>query len=361
MNDTHLRLSVLDQSPISEGFTGVDALRNTLDLARLADSLGYHRYWVAEHHGTPMLACASPEVLIGPIAAATGRIRVGSGGVMLPHYSPLKVAENFSMLAALAPGRIDLGLGRAAGTDPTTTFALQRDRRAPNLDDFPQQLAELFAYLTDTLPQGHPFARLARTLPGLPERPEPWMLGSSPQSGIWAAELGLPYSFADFINPAGVEIAARYRETFVASEWSEKPRTMVAVWVICADTEEEARRLGTSSKMAFTLLQQGQVLPVPTVERAERFLAEQGARPPGLARARRRITGTPETVRAGIEAVARDYVADEVMIVTITWDHAARRRSYELIAEAFGLDGAARSGDDTLAAAIASVDHHLAL
>ena len=361
MTETRLRLSVLDQSPISEGFTGVDALRNTLDLARLADTLGYHRYWVAEHHGTPMLACASPEVLIGPIAAATGRIRVGSGGVMLPHYSPLKVAENFSMLAALAPGRIDLGLGRAAGTDPTTTFALQRDRRAANIDDFPQQLAELFAYLTDSLPQDHPFARLARTLPGLPERPEPWMLGSSPQSGIWAAELGLPYSFADFINPAGVEIAARYRERFVPSEWAEKPHMMVAVWVICADTDEEARRLGASSKMAFTLLQQGQLLPVPTVERAERFLAEQVVRPPGLPRARRRITGTPEAVRAGIEAVARDYDADEVMIVTITWDHGARRRSYELIAEAFGLDGAPRAGEDTLAAAIASVDSHLAL
>ena len=361
MSDKHLRLSVLDQSPISEGFTAVDALRNTLDLARRSDDLGYHRYWVAEHHGTPMLACASPEVLIGPIAAATRRIRVGSGGVMLPHYSPLKVAENFSMLAALAPGRIDLGLGRAAGTDPTTTFALQRDRRAAALDDFPQQLAELLAYLSNSLPPNHPFARLSRTLPGLPERPEPWMLGSSPQSGIWAAELGLPYAFADFINPAGVEIAARYRESFAPSEWSEAPETIVAVWVICADSDEEARRLSSSSKMAFTLLQQGQLLPVPTIERAERFLAEQEPRPAGLPRARRRITGTPETVRAGIEAVARDYAANEVMIVTITWDHAARLRSYELIAEAFGLDRGAPSDDDTLSAAIASVENHLAL
>src|SRR5688500_14814654 len=356
-----LHLSVLDQSPISEGSTGPDALRNTLDLARLADGLGYHRYWVAEHHGGPMLAGPSPEALIGPIASRTERIRVGSGGVMLPHYSPFKVAETFSLLSGLFPGRIDLALGRASGTDPLTAFALQRDRRQAAPDDFPQQLSELLAHLNDALPADHPFAHLPKHLPGLPEKPEPWLLGSSPQSGIWAAELGLPYSFADFINPAGVEIAARYRETFVASEWSEKPRTMVAVWVICADTEEEARRLGTSSKMAFTLLQQGQLLPVPTIERAERFLAEQGARPPGLARARRRITGTPEMVRAGIEAVARDYGADEVMIVTITWDHAARRRSYELIAEAFGLDGAARRGDDTLAAAIASVDNHLAL
>ena len=355
MGHAGLRLSVLDQSPISEGFTGVDALRNTLDLARLADRLGYHRFWVAEHHATPMLACASPEVLIGPIASATSRIRVGSGGVMLPHYSPLKVAETFSMLAALAPGRIDLGLGRAAGTDPTTTFALQRDRRAAAPDDFPQQLVELLAYLGDRLPAHHPFARLAATLPGQPHIPEPWMLGSSPQSGIWAAELGLPYAFADFISPAGVEIAARYRASFVPSEWEAESRVVVAVWVICADSDEQAKRLASSSRMAFTLLQRGELLPVPTIERAERFLAEQGPRSPGLPRARRRITGSPDTVRAGIEAVAKDYGADEVMIVTITWDHAARRRSYELIAEAFGMGPAPRTDGDGLAVAVASV------
>src|SRR5437660_7959432 len=159
-------LSVLDQSPISEGSTGAQALHNTLDLARLADGLGYHRYWVAEHHGGPMLASASPEALIGPIAAATTAIRVGSGGVMPPHYSPFKVAETFTILAGLYPGRIDLGLGRAAGTDPLTTFALQRDRRQAAPDDFPQQLAELLAYFDDALPADHPFARLASTLPG---------------------------------------------------------------------------------------------------------------------------------------------------------------------------------------------------
>src|SRR5207248_419039 len=195
-----MRLSVLDQSPIPEGSTGADALHNTLDLARLADELGYHRYWVAEHHGGSMLASASPEALIGPIAAATSTIRVGSGGVMLPHYSPLKVAETFTVLAALYPGRIDLGIGRAAGTDPLTTFALQRDRRQAAPDDFPQQLAELIAYFNDSLPTDHPFRHLAATLPGRPELPELWLLGSSPQSAIWAGELGLPYAFADFIN-----------------------------------------------------------------------------------------------------------------------------------------------------------------
>src|SRR3984893_7306959 len=167
-----IRISVLDQSPIAQGSSGSDALRNTLDLARLSDALGYHRYWVAEHHGGPMLAGPSPEALIGPIAAATSRIRVGSGGVMLPHYSPFKVAETFSLLSGLFPGRIDLALGRAAGTDPLTTFALQRDRRQAAPDASPQQLAELLAYLDDRMPDDHPFARLAKTLPGRPELPE---------------------------------------------------------------------------------------------------------------------------------------------------------------------------------------------
>src|SRR5438445_9327911 len=241
-------LSVLDQSPISEGSTGAEALRNTIDLAQLADSLGYHRYWVAEHHGGPMLAGASPEALIGPIASATSSIRVGSGGVMLPHYSPFKVAETFTILAALFPGRIDLGIGRASGTDPITTFALQRDRRQASPDDFPEQLAELLAYFEDALPEDHPFQRLAATLPGLPALPEPWLLGSSPQSAIWAGQLGLPYAFADFINPGGAEIAALYRERFTPERTLTTARTAVAAWVLCAPSDEEAQYLATSSR-----------------------------------------------------------------------------------------------------------------
>src|SRR3954447_5889174 len=228
------QLSVLDQSPISEGSTGADALHNTLDLAKLADELGYHRYWLAEHHGGPMLASAVPEVLIGPIAQATERIRVGSGGVMLPHYSPFKVAEAFSILSALAPGRIDLALGRASGTDPLTTVALQRDRTRAMPDDFPNQLAELLAHLEDALPTEHPFAHLPRDLPGRPHAPEPWLLGSSAQSAIWAAQLGLPYAFADFINPGGAAITADYREQFTAGERLAAPHTLVAVWGLFA-------------------------------------------------------------------------------------------------------------------------------
>ncbi|HTC71594.1 MAG TPA: LLM class flavin-dependent oxidoreductase [Solirubrobacteraceae bacterium] len=333
------RLSVLDQSPIAEGSTGAQALENTLDLARLTDALGYHRYWVAEHHGGPMLAGPSPEALIGPIAAATTRIRVGSGGVMLPHYSPLKVAETFSLLAGLFPGRIDLALGRAAGTDPLTTLALQRDRRQAAPDDFPEQLTELLGYLEDRLPASHPFARLAKTLPGRPHKPEPWLLGSSPQSAIWAGELGLPYAFADFINPQGAEIAALYRERFAAHEQAHpqaEPRTAVAVWVICADSDEEARRVAASGRMAFTLLRRGQLLAVPSPEKALRFLeseqrsGEQGAR-------RRTLVGSPQTVREQLEQVVGEYGAQEAIAVCITYEHEARRRSYELLADAFHL------------------------
>jgi luciferase family oxidoreductase group 1 len=325
-----MRLSVLDQTPVPEGVERPQALQNTLDLARLADRLGYHRYWLAEHHGLA-LAGPAPEVLAGPVAAATEGIRVGSGGVMLPHYSPFKVAESFSLLAGLFPGRIDLALGRASGTDPLTTYALQRDRREVAPDDFPQQLAELLAHYDGSLPPDHPFARLGRSLPGNPERPEIWLLGSSAQSAVWAAQLGLPYAFADFINPNGAEIARAYQQE------AEQPRTAIGVWAIAADSDEEAERLASSIAMSFAMLRQGRPIPVPPPERAMRYLAQHG----DPHRGRRRIIGTSEKVRAGIEQVADEYGAEEVIVVTITHDHGARRRSYELIAEAFDLAPAA--------------------
>jgi luciferase family oxidoreductase group 1 len=332
-------LSVLDQSPIAQGFTGADALHNTLDLAQLTDALGYHRYWVAEHHGGPMLAGPSPEVLIGPIAAATDQIRVGSGGVMLPHYSPLKVAESFTILAALFPDRIDLGIGRAAGTDPLTMYALQQDRRQAAADDFPQKLAEMLGYLDDDLPEEHPFRHLAKTLPGRPHLPVPWLLGSSDQSAIWAGELGLRYAFADFINPNGADIARTYRERFTPGRDIQAPRTAVAVWALAAPTDEEAQFLASSSRMSFTLLRRNQLIPVPPPEEAVEFLAREARlTPSGDIPGRRGVVGSPETVRAGIETVASAYQADEVIVVTITYDHGVRRRSYELIAEAFDLE-----------------------
>ncbi len=331
-----MKLGILDQSPISEGSAGADALRNSLDLARLADQLGYTRYWFAEHHGTPMLACASPEVLIAAVGQVTERIRIGSGGIMLPHYSPLKVAETFSILSALYPDRIDLGIGRAPGTDPSTAFALQRDRRQPAPDDFPQQLGELLAYLENRMPAGHPFARLA-ALPGRPYVPDVWLLGSSEQSALWAADNGLPYCFADFINPQGAAYAQRYRERFSPSETLTEPRVIVAGFVVCAESDEDAQRIASSAAMTRALLNEGRLLPVPPIEKALRFLAERGPNPDSAVRPRRAIVGAPDRVKQGIEDLAGLYGADEVMILTNTFEHAARRRSYQCVAEAFGL------------------------
>jgi luciferase family oxidoreductase group 1 len=328
------RLSVLDQSPIPEGLTGADALKNTIDLARLTDRLGYTRYWIAEHHGIPMLASAAPEILIAEVAAATEHIRVGSGGVMLPHYSPLKVAETFSIISGLHGKRIDLGIGRAPGSDRETMFALQRDRRQMSPDDFPEQLAELLAYFEKDFPPEHPWARLS-ALPGGDDAPDIWLLGSSPQSAIWAGELGLPYSIADFISPDGEQNARLYRARFEPSVRRARPELSICVSAICADTDDEAERLASSQRMAITLLRRGQLIAVPTVERALEFF-EQAGKVDGAA-GRRVVVGSPETVRAGLEAVAAEYGASEVLVVTIVHDHAARRHSYELIATAFGL------------------------
>jgi luciferase family oxidoreductase group 1 len=317
-----MKLGVLDQSPIPEGSTAGQALRNTVELARLAEELGYGRYWVAEHHGTPALACASPEVLIGPIAAATSRIRVGSGGIMLPHYSPLKVAESFSMLSGMFPGRIDLGIGRAAGTSPNIAFALQRDRRQRAPDDFREQLDELLGYFGEVRWSGPPFAS-----------PQPYLLGSSPQSAVWAAELGLPYVFADFINAHGSEIVEYYRERFRPSAHLTRPYVIVAAWAICAETDEEALRLSASMRMMMTLLHRGRLIPVPTVEKAQQFLAQEGLGADTMLPGRRLIIGAPARVHAALENLSREYNgADEILIVNIMHDHAARMRSYELIA-----------------------------
>jgi luciferase family oxidoreductase group 1 len=330
-----LRLSVLDQSPISEGMSVGDALRNSIDLARLVERRGFTRYWVAEHHGTTMLAGTSPEILIGPIAAATTTLRVGSGGVMLPHYSPLKVFETFSLLSALHPGRIDLAVGRAAGTDPLTAFALQRDRRTAAPDDFPEQLTELLCYVRDGFPAGHRFGRLRSAERSREGGPEPWLLGSSPQSGVWAAELGLPYAFADFIYPGGAIVARHYRENFVPSASQPSPYVIVAAWVLCGESNEEANRLAASSRMAFAHFLAGDPIRVPPMDVALEFLAQHPDSLAAVAKRRRAVVGRPALVHEQLLALADEYQADEVMVVTITYEHQARRRSYELLAEAF--------------------------
>lgn len=336
------RLSVLDQSPIAAGSTAAQALRNTLDLARLCDDLGYHRYWMAEHHATPSLAGAAPEALIGPVSQVTKRMRIGSGGIMLPHYSPFKVAETFKMLAALAPGRIDLGLGRAPGSDQRTALAMRQDRsRGFGAEDFPAALNELLAYLDDRreegagLPPDHVFAPLRGTLPNGGGEVPVWLLGSSPDSAVLAGRLGLPYAVADFINPDGVELAKLYRDMFVPSRHLDRPEVLATVWAIAADTDEEAQRLSAPAAMMFAHLMQGILIPVPSVQEAVDWLADM---PAAVAMRRRRvITGTPSHVRAELDRAADAYRADEMMIVNIMPDHAARRRSYELVATEYGL------------------------
>jgi luciferase family oxidoreductase group 1 len=335
-----VRVSVLDQSPIPEGSTPAQALHNSLDLAQLTDRLGYHRYWLAEHHSSRAQGGAAPEVLISAIASITSGIRVGSGGVMLPHYSPFKVAEVFCELAGLFPGRIDLGIGRAAGTDGLTTFALQRDRREASPDDFPSQLAELFAYLDGSLPPDHPFARLSETLPGLPEKPERWLLGSSPQSAIWAAQLGCPYAFSDFINAGGAVIAADYRRRYAEARQDRPSRTSVGIFVICAETDEEAQYAAASIRMAGHLRGTGERPAVPRPETAVDFLRSIGDDSNGdsIGRNRRALLGTPEKIRDQLLVLTDEYGADELILITNAWDHQVRRRSYELLAEALEIE-----------------------
>ncbi len=334
-----LRLSVLDPSPTSEGSNGAQALRNSLDLARLADERGYHRYWVAEHHGGPMLAGPSPEALISAIGATTSRMRVGSGGIILPHYSPFKVAETFSVLSGLFPGRIDLGLGTDGTDDPVKVFAMRRERDHPAPDDFDAQLTELLAFLDGDLPSDHLFAELPGTLPGRPEGPEPWLMGSSPESAAWAARLGLAYVYADYINSDdGVDIVKLYRERFVASGRLAEPRLAVAVWALCAESDDEAERVAASNRMVRMLARRGKVARVPAVDTALRFIDRRtrGQRP-DVTLARRTVHGAPASVRAELEALAGDYGTQELLVLTITHEHETRRRSYELLSKAFSL------------------------
>ena len=331
-------LSVLDQSPIRSGGTAADAIHETLELAQAADRLGYHRYWLAEHHSTGGLAGSSPEILIGQVAAHTSRIRVGAGGVMLTHYSALKVAENFRMLETLFPGRIDLGIGRAPGSDPLTARALQHGPKAPGLEYFPQQIADLISFLHDRLEPDHPFAGV-RAMPAGQTAPEVWLLGSSDESAACAAHFGTAFSFAHFINNlGGAEITRAYAREFRPSPQLPMPRASVAVFVVCADTEAEAKRLAQSRDLFLVRLYTGRPGPYPSVEEAETYpYSAQELAIANHAR-QRTIAGAPDEVRERLLALGAEYGVDELVIVTITHDFKARLRSYELLAEAFGLD-----------------------
>jgi luciferase family oxidoreductase group 1 len=332
-----LPLSVLDLSPVGTGSSSPQALRNTLDLARLVDGLGYTRYWLAEHHNIPSIASSAPEILIGHVASETTRIRVGSGGIMLPNHTPLKVVETFRVLEALHPGRIDLGIGRAPGTDQLTALALRRSTEALRADDFPEQLAELFAFANDAFPPDHPFRAITATPNDVP-LPPVWLLGSSGFDSQLAASLGLGFAFAHHINPAGAVPALHaYRAGFTPSPALARPYAILALSVVCADTDEEARYLASSLDLALLRIRTNQRSPLATPAEALAYPYTTAER--ALIESLRQMytAGSPETVRARIEALVAATGADEVMILTTIHDHAARRRSYELLAEVFEL------------------------
>ena len=336
-----MRLSVLDQSPIRKDGSAADAVMETIRLAKACEALGYHRYWLAEHHNTGSFAGSAPEVLIARVAAETNSIRVGSGGVMLTHYSPLKVAEQFRMLETLSPGRIDLGLGRAPGTDQRTSAALQAGPQAWGIDAFPSQVQLLRQFLDDAagepLPGDHPY-RGIHAMPRGDTRPEMWLLGSGLHSAIYAGELGLPFSHAHFISPEACdEACAAYRHRFKPSAWCEHPRLSLGVAALAAETEEEAQRLSLSRNLWVVRLLTGRPIVFPSPEEARDYpYTEQELAMLRTVEARSTV-GTPEQVHDRLLALAERHGAEELVVVTITYDFASRLRSYELLADAFAL------------------------
>jgi luciferase family oxidoreductase group 1 len=338
-------LSVLDLSPIVQGASAAQALANSLDLAQHAERWGYSRYWLAEHHNMPAVASAATAVVIGHIAAGTASIRVGAGGIMLPNHSPLVIAEQFGTLESLFPGRIDLGLGRAPGSDQITAVAL---RRNTGVDTFPQDVAELLAFFRPPAP-----GQRVRAIPGAGLDVPVWILGSSLFGAQLAAGLGLPYAFASHFAPAQMMQAIEiYRTLFRPSEYLERPRLMLGLNVVAADTDAEARRLFTSHQQVFLALRRGQLGPLPPPVDPDGF--ESGLTP--LERAELQhtlasaIVGSPDTVRRGVAEFVARTSPDEIIVTGQIFDHRARLRSYELLADA-------RSRIDSQNAVPAAVEH----
>lgn len=330
-----MRLSVLDQSPVINGLGARRAVRETLELARHVDALGYHRYWLAEHHAIAALADPCPEVLLARLGAETKRIRIGTGGVLLPYYSAFRTAEAFRMLEALYPGRMDLGIGRAPGGDARTAQAVGGGR-FPDAGRFPEQVWELACHLHGTLPKDHPNAGV-RVQPEVEGAPQIWLLGSSDYSGALAAQLGLSFAFAHFINPrGGDEVSKLYRRTYSGEEANKQ--VIVCTFAICANSDAEAERLAAPIDLRRLHMALNIDAPVPTAEEAARHRYSEEERRYVLGQRERAVIGGPQKCRDEIEAMAGRYEADEVMVLTITGDYRSRMRSYELLAEAF--DGA---------------------
>ena len=336
-----LRIGVVDQAPIHDGKPPAQGPIDSLNLAKACESFGYSRYWIAEHHSTPGYSSPCPEILIGQIAAETRRIRVGSGGVMLTHYSPFKVAETFRMLHTFHPGRIDLGVGRAPGGDQGATMALSFPRQPVDPQAYPRQVYDMIGHLHNDLPEGHPF-REVRTVPEGPEAPEVWMLGSSGGSAEVAGQLGSGFVLALFIgtHDRSPDILETYRKAFQPSPAWREPHAMVAVAAICAETEAEALRIAhTRSVWIHKALDQGVIVPLPSPDEA----LDQIAQMSDAQRTRYQkvldntVIGTPQQCREQIEQIAADYAVDEVLAVAVTYHYQDRLNSYRLLAEAFEL------------------------
>ena len=335
-------LSVLDLSPVSSGSNGAQALHNTLELARLTDQLGYERYWLAEHHNLPSVASSAPEVMIGHVASETSRIRVGAGGIMLPNHAPLRVVETFRVLESLHPGRVDLGIGRAPGTDPVTATVLRRSRDGQGADDFPQQFSELLAFSGDGFPEGHPL-RSVIAMPSDVGLPPIWLLGSSGYSARAAGQMGLGYAFASHFSPTDPAPAMHaYRESFEPSEDFERPSAILAVSVICAETNEYAEELASSMQLAWVRMRSGTPRPLPSPKEAMDYSYDPAEGRLADVYRSMQVIGDPRTVRARIEELAQHTVADEVMVTTNVYDHDERLRSYELLADVFKIETPSR-------------------
>ena len=330
-------LSILDLSVVTTATPPAQALRNTIDLAQLADRLGYTRYWLAEHHNLPSVASPAPDLMIGQIAAATSRIRVGSGGVMLPNHAPLVIAERFKLLEALFPGRIDLGLGRAPGTDGVTAHALRRRLDGREGDDFLERLHELTLWETRDFPPNHPYNNVI-AMPSDTPLPPIWLLGSSGYSAELSAQVGMGFAFAHhFATHDAVDAMRTYRRDYVSTGWRASPYAILAVAAIVADTDDEAEKLATSTDFNRLQRERGQYAPLISVEDALAYPYTESDRAI-IARNRARLfVGSPATVVEKLAPLVEATQADEVMVITSVFDHAARRHSYELLAQAFGI------------------------
>ena len=331
-----IKLGVLDQSPVRVGATYVDAINESVTLAQATEKLGYSRYWLAEHHAADGFAGSAPEILIGHIAASTERIRVGSGGVMLSHYSPYKVAETFRVLEVLYPDRIDLGIGRAPGSDRHTAAALAYGNQL-GIEYFPNKVLDLKAFLSGEKPVTEALHGI-RATPEPPGEPDLWILGSSAESARMAAQFGIQFSFAQFINPyAGGEVSQTYRREFVANDHVHEPRTSVGVFVICAETEEEARRLAKSRDLWRLRADQGNLGEIPSIDEAEAQNYSQAELAQIEQNRIRYVVGDPIQVKERLEELANEHEAEELVLLTITPDYESRLKSYALLADAFEL------------------------